>query len=106
MINKTVNPSWRAALAAFLLLASWILKAELSHEEALHLRQAGTVLPFEHILTFALNRYPGALLLESELERKKGIYVYKLELLTSSGIVRELKINAGNSELIKDELDD
>jgi uncharacterized membrane protein YkoI len=106
VISRTINRPWRAALAALLLLVSWILKADLSHNEALRLRQMGAILSFEHILALALDRYPDALLLESELERKRGIYIYELEILTPAGVVRELKINASNGQLIEDEVDD
>jgi uncharacterized membrane protein YkoI len=94
-------------LAALILLASGPLKAlDLSHNEALRLRQAGAILSFEHILMLALERYPGALLLESELEREKDIYVYELDILTPAGVVHELEFNASTGQFIEDDVDD
>ena len=34
------------------------------------------------------------------------IYIYEVELLTLSGVVREIKLNASNGELLKDKVDD
>jgi uncharacterized membrane protein YkoI len=94
-------------LAALILLISVPLKAlDLSHDEALRLRQAGAILPFEHILALALERYPGALLLESELEREDNVYVYELDILTPAGVVRELEFNASTGQFIEDDVDD
>jgi len=53
-----------------------------------------------------LGRYPGARLLEAELEEKHGVYVYEFEVLTREGVVRELKFDARDSRLLKDEEDD
>ncbi|CAH9018865.1 hypothetical protein NURINAE_01185 [Candidatus Nitrosacidococcus sp. I8] len=98
---------WGVVLAALLFSVSWSLRADLGHNEALRLRQEGKILSFEKILGAALKRYPGALLLESDLEqRKKDIFIYELEILTTSGVVRELKINANDGQIIKDQVDD
>ena len=98
------------AFLAFLVFTGVVsnsLKArDLSHEEALRLRQAGTILPFEQILARALKAYPGAQLLESELEREDGLYVYELEILTPAGVVHEIEINASNGQFIEDEIED
>jgi len=45
-------------------------------------------------------------LLEVELEEHDDIYIYEVELLTLSGVVREIKLNASNGELLKDKVDD
>ncbi|CAB1276382.1 PepSY domain-containing protein [Candidatus Nitrosacidococcus tergens] len=107
MISQNYSIKWRVALAALLFSASWSLKADLGHNEALRLRQEGKILSFEEILGAALKRYPGALLLESDLEqRRKNIFIYELEILTTSGVVRELKINASDGQIVKDQIDD
>ncbi len=108
MIIRTINRLWaakQAALVLFILFISGPLKAlDLSHDEALRLRQAGAILPFEKILTLALERYPGAQLLESELEREDDVYVYEMDILTPAGIVRELEFNASTGQFIEDEV--
>ncbi|BBP75961.1 MULTISPECIES: PepSY domain-containing protein [Pseudomonas] len=90
------------ALATFCSLAS---ARDLDQDEALHLRQQGVILPLERLLQQAMGHYPGAKLLEAELESKHGLYVYEVELLTQAGVVRELKLDASNGDLLKDEED-
>ncbi|HEX8592140.1 MAG TPA: PepSY domain-containing protein [Pseudomonas sp.] len=94
-------------LACGLMLMCVAVQArDLDQDEALTLRQAGVILPLEQLVDLALGRYPGAKLLEAELEEKHGIYVYEFEVLTSEGVVRELKFDARDSRLLKDEEDD
>lgn len=52
-----------------------------------------------------MQRYPGARLLEAELEEDDGIYIYEIELLTADGIARELELDARDGRLLKDEED-
>ncbi|ABA57847.1 Propeptide, PepSY amd peptidase M4 [Nitrosococcus oceani ATCC 19707] len=109
VISKTTKRPWTVLLVILTLALgmSGTLKArDLGHEEALRLRQTGTILPFEQILARALKAYPGAQLLESELEREDGLYVYELEILTPAGVVHEIEINANNGQFIEDEIED
>lgn len=97
-----------SGLAALLLLAcSTPAQArDLDQDEALRLRQQGVILPFEQLLQRAMERYPGARLLEAELEEHHERYVYEVELLTPANAVREIKIDASNGQLISDKEDD
>lgn len=79
---------------------------DLNQDEALRLRQQGVILPLEHLLQRAMGQHPGAKLLEAELETSHGNYVYEVELLTEAGVVREIKLNASNGDLLKDEEED
>ncbi|AIL62665.1 PepSY domain-containing protein [Pseudomonas alkylphenolica] len=96
----------QAALVALLVLCSLASARDLDQDEALQLRQQGVILPLEQLLNDALGRYPGAKLLEAELEHKHGRYEYEVELLTPEGVVREIKLDASNGALLKDEEDD
>jgi uncharacterized membrane protein YkoI len=78
---------------------------DLDQDEALRLRQQGVILPLEQVLQKALDRYPGAKLLEVELEEKHDVYVYEVELLTVEGVARELHLKADSGELMKDKED-
>lgn len=106
MIIRTISRPGAALSAALILFTSGSLRAlDLSHNEALRLRQAGVILPFEQILEWTLERYPGAQLLEAELEREDDIYDYELEILTPTGVVHELELNASTGQFIEDETD-
>ncbi|NER58810.1 peptidase [Pseudomonas sp. MAFF212428] len=99
----------RAAHCLFLVslaVCSLALARDLDQDEALELRQKGIILPLEQLLESALGRYPGARLLEAELEEKHKRYEYEVELVTPEGVVREIKFDARTGVLIKDEEDD
>ncbi|MDD1012073.1 PepSY domain-containing protein [Pseudomonas sp. TNT2022 ID1025] len=104
-----MSPCMRTAqtvLIALLALSSLVSARDLDQDEALQLREQGIILPLEQLLKDALGRYPGATLLEAELEEKHGRYEYEVELLTPEGVVREIKLDATNGALLKDEEDD
>ncbi|PJY95291.1 peptidase [Pseudomonas donghuensis] len=104
-----MSPCMRAAqtvLIALLALCSLASARDLDQDEALQLRERGIILPLEQLLKDALGRYPGATLLEAELEQKHERYEYEVELLTPEGVVREIKLDATNGALLKDEEDD
>jgi uncharacterized membrane protein YkoI len=94
-------------MMALLLLAfcSVAMARDLDQDEALRLRQQGVILPLEQLLQQAMDRYPGAKLLEAELEEKHNIYLYDVELLTPEGVVRELHIDASDGRILKDKED-
>ncbi|MFJ4145863.1 PepSY domain-containing protein [Pseudomonas sp. NPDC089734] len=79
---------------------------DLNQDEALNLRQRGVILPLEQFIEQALSHHPGARLLEAELEEKNDRYIYEFELLTTQGVVRELKFDARDGRLLEDEEDD
>ncbi|WP_437883280.1 PepSY domain-containing protein [Pseudomonas sp. LRF_L74] len=92
-----------------LVLAVLALQAEardLDQDEALRLRREGIIMPLEQLMQAALARYPGASLLEVELEEDDGILIYEVELLTDNGVVRELELDARDGRILKDEVDD
>lgn len=96
----------RLLAAALLAFCSLAVARDLDQDEALRLRQQGVILPLEQLLNQALARYPGARLLEAELEEKHDRFVYEVELLTTAGVVREIKLDAASGDLLKDEEDD
>jgi len=102
-----VNLYVRSSVALLLVMFSCVaISRDLDQDEALRLREKGIIQPLQELLQKALERHPGAKLLEAELEEDDDIYVYEVELLTQDGVVRELKLNAANGQLLKDEVDD
>ncbi|KJH75369.1 MULTISPECIES: PepSY domain-containing protein [Pseudomonas] len=90
---------------ALLVFCSVVMARDLDQDEALRLRQQGVIMPLEQLLQQALDRYPGAKLLEAELEEKHDVYIYEVELLTAEGVVRELDLDATTGQLLKDKED-
>jgi uncharacterized membrane protein YkoI len=103
---KALPRKARYLALALMTVGSLAVARDLDQDEALELRQKGVILPLEQLLDSALGRYPGARLLEAELEEKHGRYEYEVELLTPAGVVREIKLDARSGVLLKDEEDD
>ena len=82
-----------------------LVNADETQASAQKLLKAGKILPLEKIRAFAKALKPGEIL-ETELEHKKGIYIYEVEILDDKSQVWELKLDAKTCKLIKMELDD
>ena len=91
---------------SFLILFNPIpsLAADVDQATARKLRSSGQILPLEKIHTKAKTIKAGKIL-ETELETKKGQYIYEIELLDNKGIVWEIKLDAETGQLIKLEED-
>ncbi|MFR0690780.1 PepSY domain-containing protein [Enterobacterales bacterium AE_CKDN230030158-1A_HGKHYDSX7] len=103
---KAVLPRMALLGLALAALAGVVQAHDLSQDEALRLSKEGVIRPFEEILPAALSRYPGSRLLEAELEKEHGNYIYEVELLTVEGVVRELELDARDGRILKDKEDD
>ena len=79
--------------------------ADDDHIDARQLREAGQILPLEAILKHARKLYPGKVL-EVKLERENNRIVYEVEILTTSGIVKEIYIDAESGKILFTEEDD
>jgi uncharacterized membrane protein YkoI len=66
--------------------------------------QRGEVLPLAKILAIAQEKVPGDVI-EVELESKRDALVYEIKVLTQSGRVREIKIDARTGTVLKIEDD-
>jgi uncharacterized membrane protein YkoI len=103
-MKLNVRATSRTALA-LVVFCSAAMARDLDQDEALNLRRQGVILPLEQVLQQAMDRYPGAKLLEVELEEKHDVYIYEVELLTVEGVARELHLKADTGELVKDKED-
>jgi len=66
--------------------------------------QRGEVLPLVKILEIANQQVPGDVI-EVELENKKDALIYEIKILTGTGRVREVKIDARSGAVVKIEDD-
>lgn len=97
-----------ALLACLGIVASLALPRALADDDqslARRLSAAGQILPLEKIIARATAIKAGKVL-ETELEDKKGRYVYEVEVLDSQGEVWEVKLDARTGALIELENDD
>ncbi len=70
------------------------------HDRARAALQAGEVLPLQQVLQAVQRRYPGEVL-EVELERENGRWVYELKLLQDGGRLVRLHVDAKSAEVLK-----
>lgn len=75
------------------------------HDQALRLLQEGSILPLTEIAARVKTRVPGKVL-EVELEREDGAYVYEFKILRPNGLVQEVEADAATGKILKIEDDD
>ena len=70
------------------------------HERARAALAAGEIRPLADLLVEVERRYVGRVV-ETELERKDGRWIYEFKLLPPSGRVVELRLDAATGELLR-----
>lgn len=79
-------------------------KHDRDHIEARTLLQRGEILPLARILKIALDSVAGDVI-DVELDREKTGWQYEVKVLTSTGRVREVKLNARTGAVLEIEDD-
>ncbi|MBD2838947.1 PepSY domain-containing protein [Pseudomonas sp. JM0905a] len=79
---------------------------DLGPDEALKLRDAGTIQSFEKLNAAALAKHPGGTINETELEEEYGRHIYQVELRDAQGVQWDLELDATNGQILKDHQDD
>lgn len=92
------------ALAVLTFTSPLLTMGDINQRAARQLRATGKILPLEAIHAKARTIKPGKIL-ETELEFKKGRYIYEVEILDELGAVWELKLDAATNALIELEED-
>jgi uncharacterized membrane protein YkoI len=95
-----------ALIIALVLVASPVMAdKDIDQNEAQALHEKGIILSLENILR-NVQKTKGGRVMEVELEKKHGRYIYEIEIADASGQVWELKIDASDGSLISQEQDD
>lgn len=76
-----------------------------SYDRARRASERGEILPLSTIYERALARVPGRVL-EAELERKHGLWVYELKILDAAGRLLEVYLDASTGALLDHEEED
>ena len=100
---KTFTALFTATLIG--MTASIAHARDLGPDEALRLRDAGTIVSFEKLNATALTKHPGAKITETELEEEYGKYIYQVELRDPQGIEWDLELDAVSGQVLKDHQD-
>ena len=78
---------------------------DIDQDEALKLKQSGTILPLETIINKAKTLHEGKIL-EAELKRKTDFYIYEIEVIDTTGQIWEMKFDAKTAKLLTLEQED
>lgn len=92
-----------AGLSAAVLMSTGTASADsdrLRQGEVRQLREAGKILPMETILERARSAQPGQIV-EVELEREDGRYVYEVKLIDNDDRVHKLELDAASGDVLK-----
>jgi uncharacterized membrane protein YkoI len=92
-------------LVAALLGGGAFAGERMRHNEVLQLRESGQIMAMEEIMVRAREAQPGHLI-EAELERENGRYIYELKILDAEGRVHELELDAATAEVLKRKIKD
>ena len=88
------------AAAALTLTAHAAQAKDIGPDQALRLRDAGTIQSFEKLNAAAVANHPGATVGDTELEEKYGKYIYQVELRDQQGREWEVELDAVTGEII------
>jgi uncharacterized membrane protein YkoI len=93
-------------IAGLITLAGSAQARDLGPDEALKLRDSGTIQSFEKLNEQALAQHPGGVIRETELENELGRYIYQLEIVDAQGLEWDLELDATNGQILKNHQDD
>lgn len=93
-------------IAGLITLAGSAQARDLGPDEALKLRDSGTIQSFEKLNELALAQHPGGVIRETELENEWGRYIYQLEVVDAQGLEWDLELDATNGQILKNHQDD
>lgn len=79
---------------------------DLGPDEALKLRDAGTIQSFEKLNEAALAEHPGGKLEDTELEEEYGRYLYQVEVRDAQNRKWDVELDATNGTILKNHQDD
>ena len=100
---KTLTALFTASIIA--MTASLAHARDLGPDEALRLRDAGTIVSFEKLNATALAKHPGSTVTETELEEEYGKYIYQVEMRDPQGVDWDLELDAVSGAVLKDHQD-
>ncbi|WP_088624795.1 PepSY domain-containing protein [Oceanicola sp. 22II-s10i] len=86
-------------------LALPVLADDNDHDRARRALQAGEILPLSEILERAETARPGRVI-EVELDRDDGRWIYELEMVTDTGRLYEMELDAATGAILKIEAEE
>ena len=90
--------------AALMLVSVPPVSADSDHDRARQALEAGEILPLKTVLERLARDTPGQVM-EVELERSSGRWIYEIKLLQTGGALVKLKVDARDATVIKTSTD-
>uniref|UniRef100_UPI0035AE8440 PepSY domain-containing protein n=1 Tax=Hylemonella sp. TaxID=2066020 RepID=UPI0035AE8440 len=87
-------------IVAGLLLSPWPVQADTDHDRVRAAMLAGEILPLPALLERVAREHPGHVL-EVELEREHGRWIYELKILQAGGGLLKLEVDAKDAAVLK-----
>ena len=78
---------------------------DLGPDEALRLRDAGTIQSFEKLNAAAMALHAGSTTEDTELEEEYGRYIYQVEVRDAQGVQWDIELDATNAQVLKNQRD-
>lgn len=100
---KTLTALFIASIIGF--TAGLAHARDLGPDEALRLRDAGTIVSVEKLNATALAKHPGSTITDTELEEQYGKYIYQIEIRDAQGVEWDLELDAVTGQVLKDHQD-
>ena len=79
---------------------------DLGPDEALKLRDSGSIQSFEKLNEVVLAQHPGGVIRETELENELGKYIYQAEVVDAKGVEWDVEVDATSGQVLKNQQDD
>jgi uncharacterized membrane protein YkoI len=106
-MSSRITTQWRPALTSVVILMTLAMLStgvsyaadNADHDRARQAVEAGDVLPLRTILERVEREYPSRVM-EVELDREKGEWVYEIKLLRKGGALMKLKILARDGTIL------
>jgi len=89
-----------AILALILAGGTGLALASGDHDRAREALQAGQILPLRQVLDTVEREHPGQVM-EVELERERGAWIYEIKLLRSDGALLKLEVDAHSGAVLR-----
>ena len=106
-MSSRITTQWRPALTSVVILMTLTMLGtgvsyaadNADHDRARQAVEAGDVLPLRTILERVEREYPGQVM-EVELDREQGVWLYEVKVLREGGALVKLKIDARNGTVL------
>ncbi|UXN03010.1 PepSY domain-containing protein [Bartonella sp. HY406] len=66
----------------------------------------GEIMPLMQMLGFVEAAFPNSSVIKLEFDEEDHLYIYEFKIIDSSGIIREIEMDAKTGQILKVEIDD